>query len=86
MIADTIEGNVSIEKTAAKIDVNPVTAFRMRHKLLHALGISQEEVNLNGIEELGEKYFGISQMGMRSQFIPGKKRGSSAGKRDLSKG
>lgn len=32
VIADTIEGNVLIEKTAAKIDVNLVTAFRMRHK------------------------------------------------------
>ena len=85
VIADTIEGNVSIEKTAAKIDVNPVTAFRMRHKLLHALGISQEDVNLNGIEELDEKYFGISHKGMRSQVIPGKKRGSNAGKRGLSK-
>lgn len=87
VIADTIEGNVSFEKTAAKIDVNSVTAFRMRYKLLHALGISQsqEDVNLNGIEELDEKYFDISHKGMRSRLIPGKKRGSSAGKRGLSK-
>ncbi|MDD6712367.1 MAG: hypothetical protein PUE27_09845 [Sharpea porci] len=63
MIADTIKGNASLEKTAAKIDVNPVTSLKMRHKLLYALGISQEDVNLNDIVELDKKNFGISHMG-----------------------
>lgn len=71
VIADMMEGNVSIEKTAAKMDVNPVTAFRMRHKLLHALSTSQENVSLEGTQELDEKYFGISHKGMRSQVLPG---------------
>ena len=85
MIADTIKGNASLEKTAAKIDVNPVTSLKMRHKLLYALGISQEDVNLNDIVELDKKNFGISHMGMRNQVIPGNKRGSSTRKRGLSK-
>lgn len=85
VIADTIKGNVFLDKTAAKIDVNPVTALKMRHKLLYALGISQEDDNLNDIAELDKKNFGISHMGMRNQVIPGRNRGSSTGKRGLSK-
>ena len=67
------------------LTLQPKTRKPLHSPLTYALGISQEDDNLNDIAELDKKNFGISHMGRRNQVIPGKNRGSSTGKRSLSK-
>lgn len=55
VIEDTFN-NVSLEKTAAKIDKHTVTVFRMRHKLLAFLEAANEETVLSKPCEADEKY------------------------------
>ena len=41
---DTLNG-VSLKETAAEIDVNEMTVFRMRHKLLVSLGTEEYPIH-----------------------------------------
>ena len=44
LILDTLNG-VSLKETAAEIDVNEMTVFRMRHKLLVSLGTEERPIH-----------------------------------------
>ena len=44
LILDTLNG-VSLKETAAEIDVNEMTVFRMRHKLLVSLGTEEYPIH-----------------------------------------
>ncbi len=66
-IADTLNGRVSLDKTAEKLGICHSTAFHMRHKILIALGKNAEDdpTVLSNISELDETYVLESQKGTK---------------------
>lgn len=82
-IKDTF-AQVSIEQTAANLNISTWTAWRMRMKLLHALEILISGNVVSGEIELDEKYVLNSHKGSEMKGVKGRKRGGSAKKRGLS--
>lgn len=80
---DTIEGK-SLKETAAKLNVNESTVFRMRHKLLHSMEQLECPDELKGEIEIDEKYFNQCHKGTKIEGFEGKKRGTPANKRGIS--
>lgn len=58
---------MSVRKTASICEINPVTAFRLRHKILDALQNMHKAVRLDGIVESDETYFRVSYKGNHKQ-------------------
>ena len=88
-IADTLDGKISLDKTAEKLGTTHKTAFFMRHKILMALDKYAEEnpTVLRNISELDETYVLESQKGIK--FGPDaprepRKHGAIASKRGIS--
>lgn len=75
---------VSLEETAAKIDVSVGTAFNMRHKLLQTLEELMSSFSLGGIIEADETYILESEKGSRHCSRKARKRGGKATKRGVS--
>ena len=83
LILDSLE-KVPETETAAKINVSPYTAFRMRHKFLHACEQLVSSTVLAGEIELDEKYVQVSHKGSKFLDVKPRKRGEPASKRGLS--
>lgn len=89
VVEDTINGHVSIDKTAEKIGVCHTTAFNMRHKVLMTLEshLETDPVVLQDISELDETYVLESLKGKKfGENAPRKprKHGAKASKRGIS--
>lgn len=83
LIIDTEEDS-SLKSTAAKLNINEMTVFRMRHKYLRFLEELESPYILEGQIELDEKYFPRNHKGQKIENIKSKKRGEPASKRGLS--
>ena len=83
LIVDTFS-QVSIEQTAAKLDISTYTVWRMRMKLLHMLEKLTEDTVVSDEIELDEKYFCNSHKGTKIENVKPRKRGGAAKKRGLS--
>jgi len=83
LIKDTFK-QISIEKTAAKLNISTYTVWRMRMKLLHMLEKIVSDTVVSNEIELDEKYLRNSHKGEKLEDIKPRKRGSSASKRGLS--
>lgn len=59
LIMDTIRG-FSLKETKEKIDVNILTVFRMRHKLLRFLEDSMQDIQLDGYVEADETFVNLN--------------------------
>jgi len=79
---ECMSDKLSIRKTAAKIGVNKNTAFAMRHKVLKALSIFNENVVLTGKIEADEVSIPINFKGRNKSKMPraSKKRKSASKK------
>lgn len=78
----------SLSKTAKICNISLPTAFAWRHKILDALQKMQDSVELDGVVEADETFFGLSFKGRHKNFkLPrlSHQRGTSASKRGLSK-
>lgn len=78
----------SLRKTAEICGISLPTAFNWRHKILDALQNMISEVELNGVVEADETFFGLSFKGHHKNFkLPrlAKHRGTRASLRGLSK-
>lgn len=78
----------SLRKTAKTCNISLSTAFYWRHKILDALQKMQDKVELDGVVEADETFFGLSFKGHHKNFkLPrlSYHRGTSASKRGLSK-
>ena len=89
VIEDTLDGTVSLDKTAERAGISHGTAFNMRHKILMALEAAEKEspVLLQGVSELDETYVLECQKGKKfDKKAPGKprKHGAKASKRGIS--
>lgn len=89
VIADTLNGHVSIDETAEKIGVCHTTAFNMRHKVLMTIEnhIDTDPVILRDISELDETYVLESYKGRKfDDDAPRKprKHGAKASSRGIS--
>lgn len=82
VIEDAV-ARVGMRKTAKKINVSEPTAFRMRHKLLHALESATEDASIGNVTEADEKYIPISHCGTKMPHLKGKKRGKPTSERGL---
>lgn len=73
---------LSIRKTAAKMERNKNTIFAMRHKVLEALSTFRESVRLSGKIEADETTIPINFKGMKKENMPrtAKKRKSASKK------
>ena len=83
LIEDTFM-QVSELETAAKLDVSPYTAWRMRMKLLHALEVIVSDTVLKDEVEFDEKYVMNSHKGRKIEGVKPRHRGKAATKRGLS--
>ena len=72
----TMERNLSLKDTSKEIDINEVTAFNWRHKLLSATQ-QEEETPFKGITEIDETFYTHSQKGKRCTQRKPRKRGGS---------
>ena len=87
--ADTLEENVSLDKTAEKAGISHNTAFNMRHKILLVLEAKKkkEPTKISGISELDETYVLECEKGKKfDENAPRKprKHGAVASKRGIS--
>ena len=77
--------HLSVRDIAKETGIHYVTAFRWRHKILHALKQVTGE-RLNGIVEADETYFPLSYKGKKRDMPrPPRKRGKQITKRGISK-
>lgn len=83
LIIDTKLG-CSLKETAAKLNVNEMTVFRMRHKYLRFLEEIENSYILKEQIELDEKYFPRNHKGSKLEDLKSKHRGTPASKRGLS--
>lgn len=81
--AGALNDGISIRKVAARLDVDPTTAFRWRHRFLEAIKAVLPKM-LQGTVEADETYFLYSEKGSHGLDRPARKRGGKAGKRGLS--
>ena len=89
VISDTLDGFVSIDKTAQNLGLSHSTVFHMRHKILMALEAhaNSEPTLLKNISELDETYVLEDQKGtkMSTNAMRGpRKHGAKAAKRGIS--
>jgi transposase-like protein len=68
---------LSIRKAAAKLKIDPSTAFRWRHRFLAAPS-EQTDTELTGIVEADETYFPESNKGQRNLNRKARKRGGTS--------
>lgn len=71
-------------ETAAKLDVSPYTAWRMRMKLLHALESIVSDTVIADEVEMDEKYVMNSHKGQEVEGVKPRHRGEAASKPGLS--
>ena len=88
VIRDTVDG-VSLEKTAASLDLSHSTVFHMRHKILHCVeqAISDAQIEMEGVCEADETYVLESVKGSKipeDYHRKARKHGSIASKRGIS--
>ena len=89
VITDTLDGFVSIDKTAQTLGLSHSTVFHMRHKILMALETraNKEPTVLNSISELDETYVLEDQKGTKMAIDSTRgprKHGAKASKRGIS--
>lgn len=73
---------ISIRKAAARLKIDPGTAFRWRHRFL-AAPRQQTDTELEGIVEADETYFPESNKGQRRLKRTARKRGGTSKKKDI---
>lgn len=83
LIMDTFN-QISVEQTAATLNVSTYTVWRMRMKLLHMFEKLVSDTVVSGEVEMDEKYFLNSHKGEKIEDKKPRKRGGSAQKRGLS--
>ena len=88
VISDTVNG-VSIDKTAASLDLHHETVFNMRHKILYAVeqSLIANPTELTGVCEADETYVLESEKGRRfpeNYHRKPRKHGARASKRGIS--
>lgn len=79
---ECMSDGLSIRKTAAKMDKNKNTIFAMRHKVLNALSVFRESIELSGEIQADEFSIPINFKGMKQSNMPrySKKRKSASKK------
>jgi transposase-like protein len=82
--AEALRDGLTIHKAAERLNVNPKTAFRWRHRFM-ALPQTVQAQALIGIAEADETYFLHSRKGQRGLNRPPRQRGGKASQRGLSK-
>ena len=60
---------MTLEQTAAELNISISTAFRWRHRLLEGLGVNHQKVQLSGIVEIDETLFRVSEKGSRKSLV-----------------
>ena len=83
LIKDTFD-EVSVEETAAKLNISTYTVWRMRHKLLHFLEFLEKDTLVANEIEIDETYVLNSHKGEKIENTKARKRGGIASKRGLS--
>jgi transposase-like protein len=83
LIEDTFS-QVPLVETAARLNIHPSTAWRMRHKLLRFLEELAKPVILEDQVEFDEKYELVAKKGVKELSRPARHRGENATKRGLS--
>ncbi len=82
--AAAMRDGLSLNQTAARLDIAQSTAFRWRHRFL-AVPQTVQAQRLSGIAEADETYFLQSAKGQRGLVRKARRRGGSASKRGTSK-
>ena len=85
---DCMMKGLSIRKSAAVCGIDPTTAFYWRHKILDALQLRQQKVEIGGVIEADETFMPLSFKGNHKSFKlprPARHRGAQVHKRGLSK-
>lgn len=72
--AECMASATSVRRTAARLRINPTTAFRWRHRLLDHLRTRPSEPLADWIE-LDETRFPYSEKGQRAGYAPARRRG-----------
>lgn len=75
---------VDLNTSAYRLGVHISTAFRMRHKLLHALEMLTNKESVEDVVEMDEKYIAICHKGTLIKGVKPRKHGSNVGKAGLS--
>ena len=83
LIKDTFD-EVSVEETAAKLNISTYTVWRMQHKLLHFLEFLEKDTLVANEIEIDETYVLNSHKGEKIENTKARKRGGVASKRGLS--
>jgi transposase-like protein len=81
--AGAFNEGISVRKAAVRLDVDPTTAFRWRHRFLKAIK-ALLPTTLQGTIEADETYFLYSEKGSHHLDRPARTRGGKASKRGLS--
>lgn len=74
-MTQALQKSLTLEQTAAELNISISTAFRWRHRLLEGLGANHQKVQLSGIIEIDETLFRISEKGSRKLSRMPRKRG-----------
>jgi len=79
-MTQALQQSLTLEQTAAELDISISTAFRWRHRLLEGFGVNRQKVQLSGIVEIDETLFRVSEKGSRKLNRKSRKRGHGTGR------